>query len=231
MSRQRRILLVEDELTLAVLIKDNLVKNGYVVQHTADGVAALRAYAEAAPDLIILDVMLPKANGFTVAKTIRNTDRTTPILFLTAKSKTADVVQGFRVGGNDYLRKPFALEEFLVRVRALLSTDRLADRADTPQETTFSLGQYVFDSKRLSLVYQGKARTKVTAREAELLRLFCLHPNQVLTKASILLQVWGDDSFFHSRSLDVFISRLRKYLKEDPSVELINLRGVGYKLV
>ncbi|MEL6627770.1 MAG: response regulator transcription factor [Bacteroidota bacterium] len=231
LARKPYILLVEDELILATLIKDNLVKNGYFVHHESNGQDGLKHFFSEKPDLVILDVMLSKMDGFTISKTIRNTDRKTPILFLTAKIKTDDVIKGFKSGGNDYLRKPFALEELLIRIRALLSQDRLADQSEIDAITIFHLGAFVFDSRRLRLTHQSGHSHKLTARESELLKLFCLHANQVLTKSSILFKVWGDDSFFHSRSMDVFISRIRKYLKADPSIELINLRGVGYKLV
>ena len=180
--------------------------------------------------MIILDVMMPKVNGFDVAKTIRNTDRTTPILFLTAKIKSSDVVKGFESGGNDYLRKPFAMEELLIRMHALLSRERLADEPSQSEQVLFEIGQSLFDSLQLTLT-SNSVQHKMTAREAELLKLFCQNPNKLLSKSSILLNVWGDDSFFNSRSMDVFISRLRKYLDHEPSANLINLRGVGYKLV
>jgi len=231
MTEKLKILLVEDELTLATLVQENLERKGYEVGYAPNGESALKQFFANPPDLVILDVMMPKANGFQVAKTIRNTDRRTPIIFLTAKIKPADVVQGFEAGGNDYLRKPFAMEELLVRMRALLNTERLAEVPKTTEQVVFTLGQYSFNTKRLTLTAADASIRKLTTREAELLKLLCENRNQLLTKSSILLKVWGDDSFFNSRSMDVFISRLRKYLADDPTLSIVNLRGVGYKLV
>ena len=231
MRQAQKILLVEDEAALAMLVRENLEKAGYNVTHCASGEEAKKLFFANSPDLVILDVMLPKVSGFDIAKIIRNTDRHTPILFLTARIKASDVVQGFTSGGNDYLRKPFAMDELLIRTQALLSVDRLADVPTENETHLFSLGSFSFDSRRLTLENQEGNIKKLTSREAELLRLFCQNKNKLLTKSSILLNIWGDDSFFHSRSMDVFISRLRKYLKDDPSIHLINMRGVGYKLV
>ena len=231
MSGKLKILLVEDELTLAMLVQENLERKGYEVCYAQNGDLALKQFFAIQPDLVILDVMMPKANGFQVAKTIRNTDRRTPIIFLTAKIKPSDVVQGFEAGGNDYLRKPFAMEELLIRMRALLNTERLAEIPSTSEQVVFELGQYSFNTKRLTLTATDASVRKLTTREAELLKLLCENRNRLLTKSSILLKVWGDDSFFNSRSMDVFISKLRKYLADDPTLSIINLRGVGYKLV
>jgi DNA-binding response OmpR family regulator len=231
MLYKTKILLIEDEVTLATLVQENLERNGYEVVYAQNGALGLKQFFASEPDLVILDVMMPKANGFQVAKTIRNTDRKTPIIFLTAKIKPADVVQGFEAGGNDYLRKPFAMEELLVRMRALLNTERLAEIPSTTEQVIFKLGHYSFNAKRCTLLAADASVRKLTTREAELLKLLCENRNQLLTKSSILLKVWGDDSFYNSRSMDVFISRLRKYLVEDPTLSIINLRGVGYKLV
>lgn len=231
MSEKLKILLVEDELTLAMLVQENLERKGYEVIYAQNGELALKQFFANQPDLIILDVMMPKVNGFQVANTIRNTDRKTPIIFLTAKIKPSDVVKGFEAGGNDYLRKPFAMEELLVRMRALLNKERLAEIPSTTGQVVFKLGQYSFNTKRLTLTAADASIRKLTTREGELLKLLSENRNQLLTKTSILLKVWGEDSFFNSRSMDVFISRLRKYLVDDPTLSIVNLRGVGYKLV
>lgn len=231
MPGKSTILLVEDEPALAMLVSENLEKNGYEVLQAENGETALKLFFAHQPKLVILDVMMPKVNGFQVAKSIRNTDRETPIIFLTAKIKSADVVKGFESGGNDYLRKPFAMEELLIRMRALLNKERLAEDPRKTDRYLFDLGQYEFNSKRLTLVDAAGNQQRLTTREAELLKLLSENRNQLLTKSSILLKVWGDDSFFNSRSMDVFISRLRKYLKDDPTISIINHRGVGYQLV
>lgn len=231
MRPRTKILLVEDEASLGMLIQENFEREGYEVYHVQDGEQALKSFFEKEIDLIILDIMMPKKNGFDVAKTIRNTDRHTPILFLTAKIKSTDVVKGFESGGNDYLRKPFAFEELLVRAKALLSKERLIDSISSNGATLFELGSYTFDSRQSLLFHGKKKKKKLTLREAELLKLLCENQNQVVSKTSILLKVWGDDSFFNSRSMDVFISRLRKHLEKEERVNLVNLRGVGYKLV
>lgn len=174
--------------------------------------------------------MLPRRDGFEVAAIIRAGDRRTPILFLTSKSRPKDVVRGFEAGGNDYLKKPFGLEELLVRMRVLLSDTRLLP-AGLPAADTFALGRYQLQAGKRQLLLDGKEVIQLTVREAELLQLFCQNRSELLTKETILLQIWEDDTFLNSRSLDVFISRLRKYLRRDPRVEIVNRRGVGYKLV
>lgn len=231
MRAKTKILLVEDEASLAMLIQENLEREGYEVHYVDDGEQALKSFFDREIDLVILDVMMPKKNGFDVAKGIRNIDRHTPIIFLTAKIKSDDVVKGFESGGNDYLRKPFTFEELLIRTKALLSKERLVDNLGSSESTVFELGSYTFDSRQLLLFDNSGKKKKLTMREAELLKLLCENQNQVVSKTSILLKVWGDDSFFNSRSMDVFISRLRKYLEQEECVNLVNLRGVGYKLV
>ena len=229
MQQKTRILFVEDEAALAMIISDSMEAEGFEVHHYSDAEPALKAYFELQPDLIVLDVMLPKSNGFEIAKTIRNTDRKTPIIFLTAKAKVQDVVTGFQSGGNDYLRKPFSIEELIIRMRVLLNDARLLVN-DQNEESIFQLGDFNFNTIQQTLK-TGEKTIKLTGRESELLHLFCQHQNQLLSKQSILLKIWGDDSFFHSRSMDVFISKLRRYLKEDPRLQIINVRGAGYKLV
>lgn len=230
MKKAKKILLVEDEMSLAMVVQDNLESRGYRVVHARNGEEGLKSFYHHEPDIVILDVMMPKANGFHVAKTIRNTDKNTPILFLTAKVQVADVVTGFESGGNDYIRKPFSIEELLVRIEVLMNDNRLLEQTPVNKETRFEIGNYSFDSRKSELYHTGTVQ-KLTFREAALLRLFCENVEELLTKESILLKIWGDDSFFNSRSLDVFISRLRKYLKKDSAISIINIRGVGYKLM
>lgn len=224
-----QILLVEDEPSLAMIISDSLEAEGFSVVHFTEVNPALKYFYEESPDLLVLDVMLPKSNGYEMAKTIRNTDQQTPILFLTAKSKASDVVEGFRSGGNDYLKKPFSIEELVVRILVLLNDKRLLVEEEK-ENPIFQIGQYSFDSNAQVLQF-GQQNLPLTGRESALLRLFCEHQNSLLTKQSILLKIWGDDSFFNSRSMDVFISKLRKHLNQDPAIKIINIRGAGYKLV
>lgn len=230
MAKIYQIFLVEDEPSLAMIVQDSLEQQGYTVCHFSEAETALKAYHQQKPDLLILDVMLPKSNGYELAKKIRNTDRLTPIIFLTSKSKVQDVVTGFEAGGNDYLRKPFSIEELLIRIKVLLNDQRLLPFLESTEQTAWQLGQYHFDSNRQTLIL-GAQTIVLTGRESSLLSLFCQHQNRLLEKSSILLKIWGDDSFFNSRSMDVYISKLRKHLKKDASIKIINIRGAGYKLV
>ncbi|MFT3826633.1 MAG: response regulator transcription factor [Chitinophagaceae bacterium] len=230
-QKATNILFVEDELYLAEIVKESLESRGFAVTHHATATAALESYYAAKPHIILLDVMLPDADGFAVARQIRNTDMDTPILFLTSKSLPQDVVAGFESGGNDYLKKPFSMEELVVRIKALTSRSRtLFGEANNFEELTAIGTQYSFHYQRAILQYSGN-NIELTAREAELLKLFLLNKNQVMDRKSILLHIWGNDDFFTGRSLDVFITRLRKYLQHDPAVKIMNIRGIGYKLI
>lgn len=222
--------MVEDELSLAMVVSDNLQSAGYRVTHARDGEEGLRTFFATEPDLVILDVMMPKADGYSVARSIRETDRRTPILFLTAKVQTKDVITGFESGGNDYIRKPFSIEELLIRIKVMLNENRLLEKVKSKTVDTFQLGDYTFDSRKFELFFSG-TKKKLTSRESDLLTLFCRNEGETLNKKTLLLKVWQDDSIINSRSLDVFVSRLRKYLKQDPRVQIINIRGVGYKLM
>ena len=221
---------MEDEPSLAMILVDSMEAEGFQVWHCSSVSEGLKCYFEVNPDLLVLDVMLAKSSGFEMAKTIRNTDKLTPILFLTAKSKVKDVITGFQVGGNDYLKKPFSIEELIVRIRVLLSDTRLLNLSEPAKNHIFQIGLFSFDSNQ-QILYDEEEIIQLTGREAALLKLFCEHLNHLLSKQSILLKIWGDDSFFNSRSMDVFISKLRKHLKKDPTLKIINIRGAGYKLV
>ena len=221
---------MEDELSLAMVVSDNLQSAGYRVTHARNGEEGLKAFFRIEPDLVILDVMMPKVDGFSVAQSIRETDRSTPILFLTAKVNVKDVVKGFEAGGNDYIRKPFSIEELLIRIKVILNENRMLERPKPAVSHLFQLGQYSFDSRKFELSIGGNVK-RLTSRESDLLKLFCENRDETLNKQTLLLKVWQDDSFINSRSLDVFVSRLRKYLKQDPAVSIINIRGVGYKLM
>lgn len=223
-----KLLVLEDEPALARLLCDALARSGYAVAHHADGRAGLLACQQAPPDLLLADVMLPGLDGFAVVRTLRQTLPSLPVLFLTARTAPADVVRGFEAGGNDYLRKPFSLDELLLRVRELLRRQPAAP--PLPAEA-IALGQYEFRPLRQQLWLGAQCVAQLSARENDLLRLLAQHRNGVLDRRACLRQLWGDDDFFAARSMDVYISRLRKLLRHDPSLEILNIRGVGYKLI
>jgi DNA-binding response OmpR family regulator len=230
--RKLTILFVEDELFLAEIVKESLESRQFNVRHHATASAALGAYYTSRPDIIVLDVMLPDADGFAVARRIRETDMEIPIIFLTSKSLPQDVVNGFESGGNDFLKKPFSMEELVVRIRALTSRTRTLFGGAADLNAPIPIGtKYSFHYQQAILHQMGNRSIALTAREAELLKLFLLNRNQLMQRKDILLHIWGNDDFFTGRSLDVFISRLRKYLQHDPAVKIMNVRGVGYKLI
>ncbi len=229
-----KVLLVEDEQQLGRIVKDSLEVRGFEMKHAIDGKEGLAFYKEWKPDLVVLDIMMPGMDGLSLAKEIRAGDKKTPLIFLTARSQTKDVVKGFESGGNDYLKKPFSMDELIVRIKELLRRND----DDPNKEGLFKIGSYYFDYKK-QLLYkpdeeeEGK-RIKEHAlsyREAELLVRLYRQKNSVSERKEVLQEIWGDDNFFNARSMDVFISKLRRYLKEDPSVQIINIRGVGYKLI
>lgn len=219
-----KVLYVEDEPFLGKIVKESLESRDFEVYMEVDGQAGLTAFRRIRPHICVLDVMLPKKDGFMLGQEIRALDSRVPILFLTAKDQTADVVKGFASGGNDYLRKPFSMEELIVRIHNLLSLVREQSPV-TPEET--AIGQYRFYPLKYEL-HHGESVRKLSHREAELLKILLEHRNQTVERKEILQRVWGDDSFFNSRNLDVYITKLRDYLKEDPSVEIITLKGIGY---
>ncbi|WP_055562930.1 response regulator transcription factor [Hymenobacter sp. AT01-02] len=220
------ILLVEDELSLARIVQDSLETRGFTVHHAPDGQQGWQLFQLGRPDLVVTDVMMPVRDGFELARQIRGVTTTVPILFLTARSQAADAVQGFELGGNDYVRKPFSLDELVARIQALLG--RASTAAQTPTGP-LTIGRYRFDypEQRLQLADGSQRPVALTHREAELLKRLFDHRTQVLTRTIVLRELWGDDSFFNGRSLDVFITRLRRYLRHDPSVRILNVRGVG----
>ena len=219
------VLLAEDETALGIIVKETLESRGFEVLYCEDGNQALKAFEEHSPDILVLDVMMPKKDGFTLAQEIRLRDSEVPILFLTAKTQTKDVVQGFELGGNDYLKKPFSMEELIVRLRALLDRKRRnSGKKDIP------IGNYRFNYIKQELS-QGSQIDSLTHRESELLYHLSKNRNEVLERRFILKKLWGDDDFFNARSMDVFITKLRKKLRKDPNIQILNIRGVGYKLV
>jgi DNA-binding response OmpR family regulator len=220
------ILLVEDELSLALIVQDNLASRGFTVLHAADGQAGLELFRQHHPDLLVVDVMMPVLDGFSLARQVRRENATIPLIFLTARSQPADVVHGFELGGSDYVKKPFSIEELVARINA-----RLLPLASTPsQPATVAIGQYEFDYSHQRLHREGHTQT-LTNREAEVLQHLYRQRNQVLGRAEVLQALWGDDTFFNGRSLDVYITRLRRYLRADADVQIVNIRGLGYKLM
>jgi len=228
MNTKIKILLVEDDFNLGFVIQDQLKSEGYDVALCTDGAEGLQKFSEDHFQICILDVMMPKKDGFTLAKDIRKLDKKIPILFLTAKNQTEDKVAGFSAGGDDYLTKPFSTEEFLLRVKALLRRVDIFDPSES--ETVYPLGTIQFDSENFKLIYANEEEKKLTKKEAKILHLLVQNKNKVLTRDIVLTAVWGQDDYFVGRSLDVFITKLRKYLKEDERVTINNIHGVGFKL-
>lgn len=219
------IILAEDEPSLGQIVKESLEDRNFQVRLCTDGQQAFDAFLQKAPDVLVLDVMMPKKDGFTLAKEIRKQDTETPILFLTAKSQTKDVVEGFQLGGNDYLKKPFSMEELVVRIENLLK------RVQKEQQGVMTFGAFQFDIKKQQLQFKNEKPVSLTHRESELLFHLYQQRNDILDRSVILKKLWGDDDFFNARSMDVFITKLRKKLKKDPNIQIVNVRGYGYKLV
>ncbi len=219
-----KILLAEDDPNLGFVIKDNLSIKGYEVTLCVNGEDAFTVFEKQLFDVCILDVMMPKKDGFTVAQQIRKINPQIPILFVTAKSMLEDKIAGFESGGDDYIVKPFSMEELVLRIEVFLR------RSNTqPIEQHYSLGAFTFDCRNYTL-YHSAGEKSLTQKEAEVLKLLCENRNLVLKREEILKKVWGSDDYFMGRSMDVFISKLRKYLKDDPSIQIINYHGVGFKL-
>ncbi|RKO73518.1 DNA-binding response regulator [Sphingobacterium puteale] len=218
------ILYVEDEPSLAMIVADSLEANGFRVVHCSNGDEALASFNNARPDIMVVDVMMPVMDGFTLATKIREMDTLLPIIFLTAKVQTEDVVRGFRLGGDDYVKKPFKIEELIVRIESLLK--------NSPKMLfgqKLMIGDYMLDSLKHQLIYQGEA-LKLSFRESELLRKLYEQKDKVIPREEIMRAYWSHDKYFTGRSLDVFISRIRKYLSQDPRIKITNVRGVGYML-
>jgi DNA-binding response OmpR family regulator len=226
MTESKRILLVEDDPNLGFVIKDNLVIKGYDVTLCKDGEEGENAFRNSSFHLCIFDVMLPKKDGFSLARGIREKNKNVPILFLTAKSMTEDKLEGFQTGADDYITKPFSLEELFYRIEVFLRRGSVQPSQD---EKVFPLGHYEFDFSNLVLKNSGTEKL-LTQKEAEVLKLLYQNRERVLKREEILKHVWGDDDYFMGRSMDVFISKLRKYLKEDASIQIVNYHGVGFKL-
>ncbi|MGB3548388.1 MAG: response regulator transcription factor [Saprospiraceae bacterium] len=222
------LLYVEDDESLSFVTRDHLELHGYRVTHFINGRDALEAFGKEDFDLCLLDVMLPGMDGFELARRIRETDHEVPILFLTARVMKDDRIEGLRLGGDDYITKPFSIEELLLRIEVFLRRSRIA-AVETPPADDPSLGDYEFDFENLQLLHQPTSTTRrLTLREAQLLRLLAGRRNRVLERSAILEEIWGENDYFMGRSLDVFISRLRKYLKRDDRLQIENIHGVGF---
>lgn len=229
------ILLIEDDPNFGDVLRSYLEMNDYTVTLAQDGVLGIEAFKKQAYDLVVLDVMMPRKDGFTVAKEIREKNLTVPIIFLTAKTMKEDILQGFKLGADDYITKPFNSEELLYRVQAVLKrTNKNLDPRD--QQREFIIGQYHFDHSTRVLTYKEakpgeEFEWKLSPKESDLLRMFCMHVNDVLPRSEALTKIWNEDSYFTARSMDVFITKLRKYLSKDGSIEIVNIHGNGFQLL
>jgi DNA-binding response OmpR family regulator len=225
-----KVLYAEDEPTLAQIISDGLTSSGYEVQLATDGQQALEAFGSNPPDICVVDIMMPVKDGYTLAQDIRKRNKGIPIIFLSAKSMPDDVIYGFKSGGNDYLRKPFNMGELLVRMESLLSRFGTTDQQEDQLPERQAFGNCIFNAVSQVLTTSQATHT-LSYKETALLKLLLQHRNNLLPRQVALLKIWGDDSFYNARSMDVFMSHLRKMLKDEPSVQLMSIRGAGYKLI
>ncbi len=223
-----KVLYVEDELFLGKIVKETLETRGFEVIMETDGADVVRTFEDEQPDICILDVMLPNKSGFEIAEEIRKLNDDVPVIFLTAKTQTDDVVQGFKAGGNDYIRKPFSMEELIVRIENALRVRK--EDSFTVSGDLIQLGKYQFHLNK-QVLQVGKEEKKLSYRETELIKYFYQHRQNVIDRRDLLNHIWGNDSFFNSRNLDVYITKIRGYLKEDPSLEIITIKGIGYRFV
>lgn len=212
---------------LGMLLREYLQAKGFTTELYPDGEAGYRAFTKQKFDICILDVMMPKKDGFTLAQEIRQSNVDVPIIFLTAKQLKEDIIEGFKIGADDYIPKPFSMEELVLRVEAILRRVRGKKNKDT---SVYKLGNFTFDTQK-QLLQIGEKQTKLTTKENELLALLCSHANEILQRDFALKTIWIDDNYFNARSMDVYITKLRKHLKDDPQIEIINIHGKGYKLI
>ena len=228
MEKKVSILLAEDDVNLGSLLKQYLDAKGYNTDLFNDGEKATMGFRSGSYDICILDIMMPKKDGFAVATEIREINTTIPIIFLTAKNLKEDVLTGFKIGADDYITKPFNMEELLLRIEAVL---RRSGALEIESVSVYNIGQYTFDCNKQQLRFQNGEPDKLTTKESELLRLLCASSNKVLERNYALKQIWDDDNYFNARSMDVYITKLRKKLSEDPTIEILNIHGKGYKLI
>lgn len=222
------LLLVEDDLNLGQILNEYLMMKGYNVTLCRDGEAGLKAFKSRKFDLCILDIMMPRKDGFALAHEIREIDKQIPFIFLTAKSMKEDAIQGLKLGADDYITKPFSMEELLLRLKAILK--RAYQPAAPTGQRLYRFGKFEFDAERQTLASNGKM-TKLTTKESELLRLLCQHKNRTLDRSMALKSIWREDSYFNARSMDVYITKLRKYLRDDETIQILTMHGQGFKLI
>lgn len=226
MTQKINTLLAEDDKNLGIILKKYLEAKDISVTHCSNGEEALEAFKQGNFNFCILDVMMPLMDGFTLAREIKKLDKRIPIIFLTAKNSQKDLIEGFKLGADDYITKPFSMDELILRIHAVHNRTSM----NTPPPTTYKLGSFVFDAPR-HLLIKGEESRKLTSKEADLLLLLCENMNETLERTVALRKVWYEDSYFNARSMDVYVTKLRKYFKEDPDVDLVNVHGVGFKLV
>ena len=227
MENKLHILLCEDEESLGMLVREYLQAKGYDAELYLDGEAGYKAFVKGKYDMCLLDVMMPKMDGFTLARELRSINSEVPIMFLTAKNLKDDILEGFKLGADDYLTKPFSMDELVYRMEATLRRVKARSRQ---MATRYQLGRFTFDTQRQLLSIDDKS-TKLTTKESELLTMLCTHMNDILERDLALKTIWIDDNYFNARSMDVYITKLRKHLKDDPNVEINNVHGKGYRLV
>ena len=227
MEDKMKILLCEDDENLGMLLREYLQAKGYDTELCNNGEAGYKAFLRERFDLCVLDVMMPKKDGFSLAKDIRQNNEEIPIIFLTAKTLKEDILEGFKIGADDYLTKPFSMEELTFRIEAILRRVKGKKNKDC---TFYKIGSFTFDTQK-QILARGDKQTKLTTKESELLSLLCAHANEILQRDFALKTIWIDDNYFNARSMDVYITKLRKHLKEDENVEIINIHGKGYKLI
>ena len=227
MDDKLKILLCEDDENLGMLLREYLQAKGYTTELCADGEIGYKAFLKTKFDICVLDVMMPKKDGFTLAKEIRNSNQDIPIIFLTAKTLKEDILEGFKIGADDYITKPFSMEELVFRIEAII---RRTKGKKNKESTVYHIGKFTFDTQK-QLLCLGDEQRKLTTKENELLALLCSHANEILQRDFALKTIWIDDNYFNARSMDVYITKLRKHLKDDPQIEIINIHGKGYKLI
>lgn len=227
MDDKLKILLCEDDENLGMLLREFLQAKGFNADLFPDGDKGYKAFLKGKYDLCVFDVMMPKKDGFTLAQEIRNVNSEVPIIFLTAKALKEDVLEGFKIGADDYITKPFSMEELVFRIEAIL---RRVRGKKNKESTLYHIGRFTFDTQK-QLLTIGEKQTKLTTKENELLALLCSHANEILQRDFALKTIWIDDNYFNARSMDVYITKLRKHLKDDDQIEIINIHGKGYKLI